>query len=425
MILALAAQAALAATPAPAAPTPPPLPAPYATPSVEKRSVTVGWPEGGRPKAPEGFEVLPFATGLSSPRQMLVLANGDVLVAEAQTIKNGKTSANRITLLRDDNRDGKADQSFTVAENIRQPFGLAIVGPDLWIAATDGVLRAPFKPGDTTLGGPIEQILALPAGGYNNHWTRNLIASPDGKTVYLTIGSASNIAEHGPAEDQGRAEIRAIDVATRKATPFATGLRNPVGLAFEPTSGALWTAVNERDGLGDELVPDYITSVRAGGFYGWPYSYFGKTIDPRVKQDKPDLVARAIVPDLAVGPHVAALGIAFAPQAWPAGWTQGAFVARHGSWNRAKFSGYDVVFAPFANGKPTGEIRPFLTGFVSDEAKSEVFGRPVSLATTATGALLLADDAGNAIWLVRPVAAKAPVAAPPTAAPVSPSGPPQ
>ena len=417
MILALAAQAALASAPVPAT-APPALPAPYATPSAEKRAVTVGWPEGGRPRAPEGYEVVPFATGLSSPRQILVLANGDVIAAEAQTIKGGKTSANRLTLLRDRDGDGRADQSFTLAENVRQPFGLAIVGPDLWVAATDGVLRAPFKPGDTALGGRLEQILALPAGGYNNHWTRNLLAAVDGKTVYLTIGSASNIAEHGLAEDQGRAEIRAIDVATRKATPFATGLRNPVGLAFEPSGGALWTAVNERDGLGDDLVPDYITQVMAGGFYGWPYSYFGKTPDPRVKQDKPDLVARAIVPDLAVGAHVAALGIAFAP----AGWPQGAFVARHGSWNRSSFSGYDVVFAPFANGKPTGEIKPFLTGFVADEAKAEVFGRPVSLATTAAGALLLADDAGNAIWLVRSVAA------PPTApspAPATPTGPPQ
>lgn len=398
--------------------TPPVLPAPYATPSVTKQPVPIGWPEGGKPTAPAGFEVVLFASGLSSPRQLLVLANGNVLAAEARTKpKDGsdpaRRSADRITLLRDSDADGKADQSYTLAEGLNQPFGMALVGADLWVANTDGIVKAPYQPGQVRLGGGFTAVLPLPAGGYNNHWTRNLLASADGKTVYVSIGSGSNVGENGVAKEVGRAEIRAIDVSTGKARPYATGLRNPVGMAFAPDTSTLWTAVNERDGLGDDLVPDYITSVAEGDFYGWPWSYYGQMRDPRPKQERPDLVAKALVPDLPVGAHTAALGLAFSAPTMPEGWRDGAFVARHGSWNRSAFAGYDVVFAPFAGGKPTGELKPFLTGFIADETRREVHGRPVSLAVTPAGALLVADDSGGSIWLVRPAVQAPPAVAGP------------
>lgn len=328
---------------------------------------------------PDGFVVNRFATGLDSPRNVLVLPNGHVLAAEAKTERKyddpqyRDKGANRITLLRDANGDGVAETRSVLLSGLRQPYGMALIGQRLYIADTDGVYWVAYKVGITKLPAntPKTRITSFEPGGYNNHWTRNILPSVDGKALFVAVGSASNVGEHGIAQEHRRANILHLNLSTGRETVFASGLRNPVGMAIEPQSGALWTAVNERDELGDELVPDYITSVRAGGFYGWPYSYYGQHEDPRLKGQRPDLVAKAVVPDYAVGAHVAALGIDFGKATnFPEHYRAGAFVARHGSWNRSKLAGYDVAFVPFEGGKPSGPLQPFLAGFIGSQASS-------------------------------------------------------
>ena len=386
---------------------------PYATESVVNHPRTIGWPEGRKPVAPRGYEVVKFAGGLEYPRQALLLPNGDVLVAEARTkpkldaepdVQRGQAlskttgfSANRITLLRDADRDGVAEERFVLREGLNQPFGMQYANGRLYVANTDSVVSFPFQPGQTRITAAPTRLIALPAGGYNNHWTRNLLLSPDARTLYVSVGSASNVAEYGMDEEKRRAAILAVDLSTGRERLYASGLRNPVGMAWAPTTGTLWAAVNERDHLGDDISPDYLVGVKDGGFYGWPYSYYGKQ-DPRHPNERRDLLATTLLPDVAVGPHAAALGIAFA-QGSGAGNT--AFVARHGSWNRSSFIGYDVLAVSFANGRPTGAPQPFLTGFVADAKKGDVYGRPVSVQTRDDGAIFVVDDAGDTVWMVR------------------------
>jgi glucose/arabinose dehydrogenase len=367
-----------------------------------------------------GLRVTALATGLDHPRWLLVLPNGDVLVAEsnappkpddAKGIKGwvmkwvmkragaGVPSANRITLLRDADGDGVAETRTTFAADLHSPFGMALVGNALYVANTDAVLRFDYTPGQTRLAGPGTKLIDLPAGPINHHWTKNLIASPDGSKLYVTVGSNSNVADNGMAAEAGRAAIWEVGRLTGAHREFASGLRNPNGLGWQPDTGALWTVVNERDELGDDLVPDYLTSVKDGAFYGWPYSYFGQNVDVRVQPPRPDLVAQAIAPDYALGSHVAPLGLAFAtgPALLPA-LASGAYVGEHGSWNRKPRSGYKVVFVPFANGQPVGLPLDVLTGFVSPDGKA--WGRPVGVAVDPRGALLVADDVGNTVWRV-------------------------
>ena len=381
-----------------------------------------GWPEGQSPKAPAGFRVTALAHGLSHPRWLYVLPNGDVLVAEsnkpapppgqeAKGIKAwitklvmkragaGVPSADRISLLRDADGDGQAELRSVFLAGLHSPFGMALVGGDLYVANADGVVRFPYQPGQTRIEAPATKVTELPAG-INHHWTKNIIASRDGSKLYATVGSNSNVAERGLTAEEGRAAIWEIDRATGAKRLFATGLRNPNGLAWEPHSGALWTVVNERDELGSDLVPDYLTSVREGGFYGWPWSYWGQHLDPRVEPPRPDLVARAIVPDYALGSHVAPLGLAFSDGRMPPPFASGAFIGEHGSWNRKPLSGYKVVFVPFVDGRPAGAPVDFLAGFVSPEG--DAWGRPVGVALDARGALLVADDVGNTVWRVAP-----------------------
>ena len=385
-----------------------------------------GWTDGSLPQAAPGLFVTAFGTGLQHPRWVLGLPNGDVLVAESNAppkpedgkgIKAwvmrlvmklagaGVPSADRITLLRDADGDGHAEVQSVFLSGLHSPFGMALVGKVLYVANTDAVLRFPYTPGQTQIVAPGEQLLALPAGPINHHWTKNLIASPDGKTLYVTVGSNSNVGENGMAAEEGRAAIWKVDAATGAHSVLASGLRNPNGLGFEPQTGALSTVVNERDELGSDLVPDYLTSVHTGSFYGWPYSYYGQHVDTRVAPQRPDLVARALVPDYALGAHVAPLGLAFSQgKRWSGPWASGAFVGEHGSWNRKPRSGYKVVFVPFFDGKPTGLPRDVLTGFVGPNGKAR--GRPVGVALDARGGLLVADDVGNTVWRVAPSAAR-------------------
>ena len=378
-------------------------------PTVEVAEA-VGWPAGAKPVAASGWQVAAFATGLDHPRWLYVLPNGDVLVAETnaperpeegrglrgwatkQVMKKagaGVPSANRITLLRDADGDGVAEVRNVFLDGLSSPFGMTLVGSDLYVANTDGVVRFPYRAGETRISSPGEKVARLPAGPRNHHWTKNILASRDGTKLYATVGSNSNVAENGIDEEQGRAAIWEIDLQGGKTRIVASGLRNPNGLAFEPHSGALWTVVNERDELGSDLVPDYLTSVKDGAFYGWPYSYYGGHVDERVKPQRPDLVARAVKPDYALGSHVAALGLAMSPE--------GAFIGEHGSWNRSPPSGYEVVFVPFANGVPSGPPQKILTGFLAD---GKARGRPVGVALDRSGALLVADDVGNVVWRV-------------------------
>lgn len=380
-------------------------------------SNVVGWKDGQTPKAPDGFVVTEYARDLENPRQAYVLPNGDVLVVESQTERkgvakkvaaavtgraksenNGK-SANRITLLRDANKDGKPEIRETFLEGLNQPYGMLLVGNTFYVANTDGLMTFPYQSGQTKLTTPGKSILPLPAGGYNNHWTRNLIANADGSKIYISVGSGSNVGENGMEHEVRRANILEINPDGTGERIFASGLRNPVGMDWAPGTNTLWTAVNERDELGDDLVPDYITSVKDGAFYGWPYSYYGQNEDPRRKGEKPDLVQKAVVPDVPVGSHTASLGLAFYDQkAFPEKYRNGAFVGQRGSWNRSAFSGYKVVFVPFQNGKPSGKPEDFLTGFVIDD--KDVHGRPVGVTVLPDGSLLVADDAGNRLWRV-------------------------
>ena len=407
----------------------PTLPAPTAAliPTVHIAPAQ-GWPAGTQPTPMAGLRVTALATGLDHPRWLLVLPNGDVLVAEsnappkpddAKGIKGwamtlvmkwagaGVPSADRITLLRDADGDGIAETRTTFLENLHSPFGMALVGNALYVANSDAVLRFDYQNGQTTLTGQGTKLVDLPAGPINHHWTKNIIASPDGSKLYVTVGSNSNVGENGMAAEAGRAAIWEVDRLTGAHRVFASGLRNPNGMGWQPETGALWTVVNERDELGNDLVPDYLTSVQDGAFYGWPYSYFGQNVDERVQPPRPDLVAKAIAPDYALGSHVAPMGMAFAAGAVhssaqaPALAPQladGAFVGEHGSWNRKPRSGYKVAFVPFANGQPTGLPIDVLTGFVSPEGKA--WGRPVGVAMDPSGGLLVADDVGNVVWRV-------------------------
>jgi glucose/arabinose dehydrogenase len=380
-------------------------------------ATATGWPAGIMPTAPTGFTVTPFARDLDHPRWLYVLPNGDVLVAETNAppkevggIKGwiqkqfmsmagaGTPSANRITLLRDKDGDGKAETRSTFLTGINSPFGMALVGDAFYVAATDAVLRFTYSEGAMQLTGQGEKIVDLPAGPRNHHWTKNIIASPDGSKLYVTVGSNSNVGENGMAEEEGRAAIWEVDPATKTHRIYASGLRNPNGMFFTQ-SGTLWTTVNERDEIGGDLVPDYITSVRDGGFYGWPYSYFGQHVDARVTPPRPDLVTKAISPDYAVGAHTGSLGLTSSTGAnLGPGLAHGAFVSQHGSWNRKPFSGYRVIFVPFNNDRPSGSPRELLTGFLTEDGKAH--GRPVGVAIDKRGGLLVADDVGNAVWRV-------------------------
>ncbi len=396
-------------------------------PAPEKRLIPIvqiaeatGWPGNALPTAAPGTQVNQFAAGLQHPRWIYVLPNGDVLVAETNAPERpdehqgfkgkvmkkmqaragaGVPSANRITLLRDADHDGVAEFKTPFAEGLNSPFGMALVGSDFYVANSDAVVKFQYQAGATQLSGSGTRVTDLPAGPLNHHWTKNIIASRDGSKLYATVGSNSNVAENGMDKEEGRAAIWEIDIATGQKRLFATGLRNPNGMAWEPNTGVLWTVANERDELGNDLVPDYLTSVRDGAFYGWPYSYFGQHVDARVEPPRPDLVAKAVSPDYALGAHVAALGLAASQgNALPRTYAEGMFIGLHGSWNRDPPAGYKVVFVPFKGGQPAGPYIDVLTGFVND--KGEARGRPVGVAIDSRGALLVADDVGNVIWRV-------------------------
>lgn len=373
------------------------LPAPFATKSTSKRTDMKDWPAGQMPKAPQGFVVERFAADLKNPRNTYIAPNNDIFVAESGT----GGSADRITMFRDADKDGKFETRAVFAEDLNQPYGMLILGNSFYVANTDGLYRYPYKAGDTKLQGKGQKIVELPAGGYNNHWTRNLLASADGKKIYISVGSASNVGEHGMENEVRRAAILEVNPDGTGERIYASGLRNPVGMDWNPANGELWTAVNERDELGDDLVPDYITSVKQGGFYGWPYSYFGQIEDPRMKGQGKELVAKAIVPDVPVGSHTASLGLAFYnKEAFPQMYRNGAFVGQHGSWNRANLSGFKVLFVPFQNGKPSGKPQDFLTGFIASDEDAKVYGRPVDVTVMNDGSLLVNDDSGNTIWRI-------------------------
>ena len=379
----------------------------------------IGWANGATPTAAAGLKVAAFAEHLDHPRWLYVLPNGDVLVAETNSpakpddskgIKGwiadkvmaragaGVPSANRITLLRDADHDGVAETRTVFIENLNSPFGMTLVGNDLYVADTDKLLRFPYQPGEDRISAQPVKVADLPGGPLNHHWTKNVIASPDGKKLYVTVGSNSNVGENGMDQEQGRAAIWEVDPATGSQRIFASGLRNPNGMAWESVTGKLWTAVNERDEIGSDLVPDYITSVQDGGFYGWPYSYYGQHVDARVNPQNPELVAKAIAPDYAVGPHTASLGLSFAEGSKLPGFTEGIFIGQHGSWNRKPHSGYKVIFVPFAQGKPTGMPIDVLSGFLNKDEKA--MGRPVGVVIDKQGDLLVADDVGNKVWRV-------------------------
>jgi len=430
LILAACAESSRMPTTAGVGPSPT-LPEPEKTliPTV-KIAPAKGWENGAAPTAAAGLRTVAFANGLDHPRWLYVLPNGDVLVAETNAPPKdppsslrgwvmGKVmtragarvpSANRITLLRDADGDGVAEKRSEFLKDLNSPFGMVLVGSSLYVAHADALWRYPYKEGDTSITAAGTRVFELPAGR-NHHWTKNVIASPDGRRLYITVGSNSNVGENGMDEEHGRAAIWEFDIASGTGRIFASGLRNPNGLDWNPETGALWTVVNERDELGNDLVPDYLTSVRDGGFYGWPYSYFGQRVDERVQPQRPDLVAAAIVPDYALGSHVAPLGMVFAPgkggaappasksaDALPPQFANGAFIGEHGSWNRRPLSGYQVVFVPFEKGVPRGMPVTVLSGFVDAEGKAR--GRPVGVAIDRSGALLVADDVGNTIWRV-------------------------
>lgn len=373
------------------------LAAPYATESVANSNSMVDWPENTLPKAPEGFTVTKYADGFDNPRWSYFAPNGDLFVSEATTGKN----SGKITVLRDKNNDGKFEVRETFLEDLHQPFGMLIIGNFFYVANTDGLYKYPYKKDQTSLK-DVEgkKIVELPAGGYNNHWTRNIIANQAQDKIYISVGSSSNVGENGMDEENRRANILVVDLDGSNERIFASGLRNPVGMDWNPENDELWASINERDELGDDLVPDYATSVKEGGFYGWPYSYYGQIKDPRLEGKGAELVEKAIVPDVSLGPHTASLGFTFYDaKSFPEKYRNGAFVGQHGSWNRSVLSGYKVVFIPFENGKPK-QPEDFLTGFIADEKSSDVYGRPVAVTVSPQGDLLVNDDAGNAIWKV-------------------------
>jgi glucose/arabinose dehydrogenase len=394
------------------------LPAPDKNASKNKFSKVIGWPEGKTPVAPAGFTVTKFAGNIKSPRNIYVLPNGDVLAVlsnsersnkekianelsgKAQSEQGGE-SANTIILYRDSNNDGKPDLQSLFLSGLNQPYGVLVIGNTLYVANTDGVVTYPYHTGATKITGEGKRILTLPAGGYNNHWTRNLIANADNSKIYVTVGSGSNVGDNGMENEKRRANILEINPDGSGEIIYASGIRNPVGLAWAPGTKTLWAAVNERDMIGDELVPDYVTSVKKGGFYGWPYAYFGQNEDPRMAGKSPELVKSTIVPDVAVGAHTASLGLAFyGDKKFPAKYQGGMFIGQHGSWNKSELAGYKVAFIPFKDGEVTGPMEDFLTGFISDLDKGEVYGRPVGVAVTKDGAILVADDVSNTIWRV-------------------------
>lgn len=404
------------------------LPEPLSTPSVVKHPKVIGWPQGKMPKVPAGFRVAPLVAEIENPRWLYVLPNGDVLVAQSRTmpkkqeqqeqeeekpdakekkkeegLKKSKTvtgdSPNKITLLRDADGDGSAEVQNVFLAKLNQPFGMSLVGKTLFVATTDALFAYPYETGQTSIDARPLKIMGLPAGGYNNHWTRNVLANADGSKLYVSVGSASNVAEYGTSEEMLRANILELNPDGTALRVFASGLRNPVGMAWEPETTKLWTVVNERDELGDDLVPDYLTSVREDAFYGWPYSYFGAHEDPRRKGERPDLVKKAVVPDMSLGSHTASLGLTFySGKQFPKRFHGGAFIGQRGSWNRSSFVGYQVAFVPFQDGRPAGKLEPFLTGFIASD--DEVYGRPVGVAVAKDGSLLVADEPGNVIWRV-------------------------
>ena len=380
----------------------------------------IGWPEGAKPIAAAGTQVAAFAEGLDHPRWLYVLPNGDVLVAEtnappkpddAKGVRGwvmekvmdragaGVPSPNRITLLRDADHDGVAETRTVFLENLNSPFGMTLVGSDLYVADSDKLLRFPYQPGETAITAPGAKVVDLPGGPLNHHWTKNVVASQDGSKLYVSVGSNSNVGENGLEAEQGRAAIWEVDRASGQHRIFASGLRNPNGMAWEPQSGKLWAIVNERDEIGSDLVPDYMTSVQENGFYGWPYSYFGQHVDERAQPQRPDLVEKAIKPDYAISSHVAPLGLLFYTGDNMPQYRGGAFVSEHGSWNRKPLNGYQVMWVKFENGQPVGLPQPVVTGFLTDDQK-QVRGLPVGLGMDAQGGLIIADDAGDAVWRV-------------------------
>nr|WP_240600305.1 sorbosone dehydrogenase family protein [Lysobacter silvestris] len=378
----------------------------------------IGWAPGEKPVAAPGLSVNVFAAGLDHPRWLYALPNGDILVAETNAPPKpaergprtwvmkkimGRAGANsgsadRITLLHDANGDGIAETRSVLLRGLHSPFGMAVVGNRLYVANADAIVSVAWRKGANAIVETPRKLVDLPGGPSNHHWTKSLLASRDGSRLFVGVGSNSNAAENGMGEEVNRADILEVDIASGKTRVHASGLRNPVGLAWEPTTGALWAVVNERDELGDDLVPDYLTRIRAGAFYGWPYSYWGQHIDPRVHPQQPDLVARAIAPDYALGSHVAPLGLAFATRSSLPGHSEGAYVGLHGSWNRHQLVGYKVIFVPFKQGGPAGPPQDILTGFVDKDGRAK--GRPVGVAVASDGSLLVADDVGNRIWRV-------------------------
>lgn len=405
----------------------PVLPAPHEgiLPEISVPKI-VGWKAGETPTVPPGFRIQPLATDLANPRTVYPLPNGDILVVETQITrtepidrpkvpvrgfvmrlshgggllaKSGPPPPQRITLLRDADGDGRPELRTILVDHLNSPFGIAYLNGYLYVANTEALVRYPFTPGQTEISAPPQKVLGLPGGFIDHHWTKSLTVSPDGSKLYVGVGSNSNVQERGPEAETDRAAIWEVDVASGAHRLLATGTRNPTGLSFYPGSTTLWATVQERDELGPNLVPDYLTAIRPGGFYGWPYSYFGQHVDPRVRPQRPDLVARAITPDYALGPHVAVLGLVFyTGSSFPAAFRGGAFIGEHGSWNRAELNGYRVIYIPFAGGRPAGQPVDFVTGFLN--SKGQARGRPVGVALDRTGALLVADDAGKTVWRV-------------------------
>lgn len=382
------------------------LPQPYATPSVTKYADVIGWDSSHKPVAPAGFAVQRFADSLDNPRWIYQAPNGDVFVAESNSphslldrVTAQRTSANRITRFHGIGPDGRAASRSIYLTSLRMPFGMLVIGNYFYVANTDGLMQYPYDPGAVSIKANGKKILELPGGP--RHWTRNIIANADGSKIYIAVGSSTDHADKGVDKEMRRADILEVNADGSGEKIYAGGLRNPVGMGWAPGTKTLWTVVNERDELGDNLVPDYLTSVKEGGFYGWPYSYFGAHKDPRVKEKNQTLVDRAIVPDVALDNHSASLGLAFYDRdAFPAKYRNGVFIGQHGSWNKSEMAGYRVVFVPFKNGKPAGISEDFLTGFIADTASHKVYGRPVGVAVLQDGSLLVADDAGNAVWRV-------------------------